>query len=129
MLLRERMGSKKLLVKQKGVAEAFASGRDAFVSFPIIYSIAVLPRMHFHSIDILLRRVSLSCRYGLNSTQFLINGENITHKPWPIRRFCSYIAKSYVAVTFAGFTISCQAAKHVLCQINRGRGKSICHCY
>ena len=46
------MGSKKLLLKQKGVAEVFASGRDAFVSSPIIYSIAVLPRMHFHSIDI-----------------------------------------------------------------------------
>ena len=30
----ERMGYKNLLLKQKGVAEAFASGRDAFVSFP-----------------------------------------------------------------------------------------------
>ena len=27
------MGSKKLLLKQKEVAEAFASGRDVFVSF------------------------------------------------------------------------------------------------
>ena len=33
MLLRERMGSKKLLLKQKEIAEAFASGRDVFVSF------------------------------------------------------------------------------------------------
>ena len=28
------MGSKNLFLKQKEVAEAFASGRDAFVSFP-----------------------------------------------------------------------------------------------
>ena len=32
------MGSKKLLLKQKAVAEAFASGRDAFVSFPTSFS-------------------------------------------------------------------------------------------
>ena len=32
------MGSKKLLLKQKEVAEAFASGRDVFVSFPTSYS-------------------------------------------------------------------------------------------
>ena len=31
------MGSKKLLLKQKEVAEAFASGRDVFVSFPTSY--------------------------------------------------------------------------------------------
>ena len=38
MLLRKRMGSKKLLLKQKEVAEAFASGRDAFFSFATSYS-------------------------------------------------------------------------------------------
>jgi len=32
------MGSRKLLLKQKEVAEAFTSGRDAFVSFPISYT-------------------------------------------------------------------------------------------
>ena len=32
------MGSKKLLLKQKEVAESFASGRDVFVSFPTSYS-------------------------------------------------------------------------------------------
>ena len=31
------MGSRKLLLKQKEVAEAFASWRDAFGSFPISY--------------------------------------------------------------------------------------------
>ena len=34
------MGSKTLLLNQKEVAEAFASGRDAFVSFPTSYSSA-----------------------------------------------------------------------------------------
>ena len=33
-----KMGSRKLLLKQKEVAEAFASWRDAFVSFPISYT-------------------------------------------------------------------------------------------
>ena len=37
-VVRERMGSKKLLLKQKEVAEAFASRRDVFVSFPTSYS-------------------------------------------------------------------------------------------
>ena len=37
MLLRERMGSKKLLLKQREVAEAFASGRDTVVSLPTSY--------------------------------------------------------------------------------------------
>ena len=32
------MGPRKLLLKQKEVAEAFASWRDAFVSFPISYT-------------------------------------------------------------------------------------------
>ena len=32
MLQRERMGPKKLLLKQREVAEAFASGRDTFVA-------------------------------------------------------------------------------------------------
>ena len=32
------MGSRKLLLKQKEVAEAFASWKDAFVSFPISYT-------------------------------------------------------------------------------------------
>ena len=31
-------GSTKLLLKQKEVAKAFASGRDAFISFPTSYS-------------------------------------------------------------------------------------------
>ena len=32
------MGSKNLFLKQKEVAESFASGRDVFVSFPTSYS-------------------------------------------------------------------------------------------
>ena len=35
---RKKMGSRKLLLKQNEVAEAFASWRDAFVSFPISYT-------------------------------------------------------------------------------------------
>ena len=38
MLLRERMQSKKLLLKQRGVPEAFVSGRDTFVSLPTNYA-------------------------------------------------------------------------------------------
>ena len=49
------MESKKLLLKQKEVAEAFASGRDVFVSFRPA-TVALLPRMHFQSIDIAKKR-------------------------------------------------------------------------
>ena len=73
MLLRERMGSKKLLLKQrKWVVEVFTSGRDAFVSFPTSYS-----KNFCHgcvsTAKKSLRRVSLSCRYGLNGEKHVLH--------------------------------------------------------
>ena len=62
------MGSNKFLLKQKEVAEAFTSGRDALFQ-PA--TVALLPQMHFHSID-MLRRVCLSCRYGWNGEKHVI---------------------------------------------------------
>ena len=63
--------SRKLLLKQKEVAEAFASWRDAFVSFS--------DQLHKHfchgSIStawILLQRVCLSCKYGLNGEKHVL---------------------------------------------------------
>ena len=69
------MGSRKLLLKQKEVAEAFASWRDVFVSFPTSYTIALL---HFHSMDIAKKSLSeLQVWLERRETRF-------THKPWSI---------------------------------------------
>ena len=85
MLPREKMGSRKLLLKQKEVAEAFASWRDAFVSFTTSYTIALL---HFHSMDIAKKSLSeLQVWLERRETRF-------THKPWSIWPFCSYIANN-----------------------------------
>ena len=69
------MGSRKLLLKQKEVAEAFASWRDVFVSFTTSYTIALL---HFHSMDIAKKSLSeLQVWLEQRETRF-------THKPWSI---------------------------------------------
>ena len=49
MLLRERIGSRKFLLKQREVAEAFASGRDAFIIRPA--TVRNFATVAFHSID------------------------------------------------------------------------------
>ena len=47
-------------------------------------TLALLPRKHFHSIDIATKSLSeLQVWLERRETRF-------THKPWPIRPFCSY---------------------------------------
>ena len=60
MLLRERMGSKKLFLKERKVAEeAFASGRDTFVSLLTSYSKKkTFAMVAFHSMDIVEKSFS-----------------------------------------------------------------------
>ena len=68
------MGSRKLLLKQKEVAEAFASWRDAFVSFPISYT-STFATDAFHSIDTAKKSLSeLQVWLERRETRF-------THKP------------------------------------------------
>ena len=77
MLLRERMGSKKLLLKQKKVAEAFLL-EEMHLSVLRPATVALLPRMHFHSIDIAKKSLSeLQVWLERRETCF-------THKHWPI---------------------------------------------
>ena len=71
------MGSKKLLLKQKEVAEAFTSWRDLFVSFPTTFATDAFPQ-HFHSIDI-AKKSSSELQVGLERRETCF-----THKPWPI---------------------------------------------
>ena len=83
----ERMGSRKFLLKQKEVAEAFASWRDALSVFRPA-ALALLPLMHFHTIDI--------AKKSLSELQVWLERQEtcFTHKPWPIWPFCSYIASN-----------------------------------
>ena len=72
------MGSKKLLLKQKEVAEAFASWRDVFVSFPTSYSSTLATDAFPLSIDI-AKKSSSELQVGLERRETCF-----THKPWPI---------------------------------------------
>ena len=81
------MGSRKLLLKQKEVAEAFASWRDAFVSFPISYTSTFAPKA-FPQHRIATKSLSeLQVWLERRETRF-------THKAWPIRPFCSVPTES-----------------------------------
>ena len=103
MSLRERMGHKKLLLKQKEVAEVFTSGRDAIVSFPTSYSknTNAFPQLRYW--------VYLTCRYGLNGTKHILHikpGWSDRSVPTIANNCMDNNTHSFIAF---GFMISCQA--------------------